>query len=828
MAFALAWVVWSTALAADEPQDSRIAYFEKHIRPLFARHCYECHSQRAKEVEGRLLLDSRAGWMEGGESGVSVVPGDVEASLLVKAVRYTDSNLEMPPVKPLSPEDVARIETWVLMGAPGPQEVDIHATDEPSDPIAGRDHWAFKLLGSPPLPNPTSNEWAANSIDLFILERLETNGLRPVKNAEPQEFLRRLFFRLAGLPPSSKEVQSFLDDNEPDAIERVVDRLLASPRFGERWGRHWLDLARYADSNGLDENFLFREAWRYRTWVLSSVNDDMPFDRFLLAQIAGDLLPYDSIEQRDRQRIAAGFLVMGPKVLLGNNEKRQRMEVADEQLDTIGKAILGQALGCARCHDHKFDPIPTADYYALAGVFASTNVMEERYMLGQQRGMERLVGLGQSGSKLDDSYEQYWREQPDLKKKKKQADQALKILEENPCEELAKLLSENADGLAESAADTKTTLQERIAAQASLLKKISKALDDPPRIPPRAMVPIDVDAPADEHIRLAGEFDRLGDIVPRGGLRVLLDDQPIQIPASESGRVSFGRWLTDEDSRASHLVARVQANRVWHHLMGVGLVRTVDNFGRTGEQPSHPELLDFLAQSLIDSGWSVKALVRQIVLSRTFALSSEFDKANHAVDPDNRLHWRSRRQRLDPEAFRDAMLASAGQLDLTPMESSVAYLGDQATAVGANKVRRRTDFPCRSVYLPVIRNDLPELFQVFDFADPQMTTGARPNTTVPTQGLFLLNDSSVMDASNATARRIITETSANDLDSRIDRMFELILNTNATQEQRDSMRSFIVQTADKLTLEDDSEPELHSLAIACHAMFASSRFQFLE
>ena len=825
---AFAFALASVAFAADEPQDSGIAYFEKHIRPLFAQHCYQCHSQRAKEVEGRLLLDSRAGWMEGGESGVSVVPGDVEASLLVKAVRYKDSNLEMPPVKPLSPVGVARIETWVRMGAHGPKEVDIRASVEPSDPIAGKVHWAFKSLGSPPLPNPKSNEWVDNSIDRFILQRLETNNLRPAKQAEPRDILRRLYFRLSGLPPSSQEVQAFLEDNEPDAIERVVDHLLASPRFGERWGRHWLDLARYADSNGLDENFLFREAWRYRNWVISRLNEDMPLDRFLLEQIAGDLLAYDSIDQRDQQRIAAGFLVMGPKVLLGNNEKRQRMEVADEQLDTIGKAILGQTLGCARCHDHKFDPIPTADYYAVAGIFASTNVMEERYMLGSQRVMERLVGLGQNGSKVDDSYEEYWRELPELKKKKKQAEAALKALEKNPCEELAELLSENADGLAELAADTKKTIEERIAAQASLVKEISTALDDPPKIPPRAMTPIEVDEPADEHIRLAGEFDRLGDIVPRGGLRVLLDDKPITIPARESGRVSFGRWLTEEDSRTSHLVARVQANRIWHHLMGVGLVRTVDNFGRTGEQPSHPELLDYLAQSLIDSDWSVKALVRQIALSRTFALSSEFDKANHAIDPDNRLLWRAHRRRLDPESFRDAMLTSAGQLDGTPMESSVGYLGDQATAVGANKVRRRTDFPCRSIYLPVIRNDLPELFQVFDFADPQTTTGARPNTTVPTQGLFLLNDSSVMDASNATASRIIAESPASDLDSRIDRMFDLILNTNATQEQRASMRGFIIQTADKLISEDDSEPELHSLAIACHAMFASSRFQFLE
>ena len=411
-----------------------------------------------------------------------------------------------------------------------------------------------------------------------------------------------------------------------DAFERVVDRLLSSPQFGERWGRHWLDLARYADSNGLDENFLFREAWRYRNWVIDAVNADLPYDRFLLEQIAGDLLPYDSIEQRDRQRIAAGLLVVGPKVLLGVDPRRQRMDVADEQLDTIGRAVLGQTLGCARCHDHKFDPIPTADYYALAGILTSTNVMEQRYMLGQQRVMERLVGLGPDGDQLDGAYEEYWRKRPQLTQKQKHAKSALEILGKGDATAFEQVARDHPEAVADDAADVRKSLEQRTAAQQGLVASLDEAMANPPKIPPRAMVPRDRDAPADEHVRLAGQFDQPGRQIPRGFLSVI-GDRAGNIPVGQSGRLQLAFWLTDTENGAGHLSARVMANRVWHHLIGRGIVSTVDNLGRTGDVPSHPELLDHLARELIDSGWSLKSLVRQIVTSRTFAMSSRHDEA---------------------------------------------------------------------------------------------------------------------------------------------------------------------------------------------------------
>ena len=806
-----------------------IEFFEEHIRPLLIKRCYGCHSHRDGQNEGNLFLDSRRGWAEGGDNGAAIIPGDVENSLLIKAVRYS-GDLQMPPDAPLAKEEIARLEQWVRIGAPDPRDGSaISLKPKPSDPVAGREHWAFRPLSAVRVP-PSSSDWPASAIDRFVLSKLEANAILPTRPAERRALVRRTYIRLIGLPPTPQQTSRFLADDRPDAFTMLVDRLIASPQFGERWGRHWLDLVRYADSNGLDENFLFREAWRYRNWIIQAINSDMPLDQFILQQIAGDLLPFDSTEQRDAQRIAAGFLVVGPKVLLGNDPKKQRMEVADEQLDTIGRSILGQTLGCARCHDHKFDPIPTADYYAMAGIFTSTQVMERRYMLGQQRVMERLVGLGPQEDQLNSEYEKYWRERPQLKKRLDAAKAALKLLKKDT-DKFSEFAQKNADAIAQLAHDTDQPIDKRVESQQQLVKDLQQAFAKPPAIPPRAMIPCDVEAPADEYIRLAGQFNRKGEQVKRSGLQVL-SNRPFDIAEGKSGREELGRWLTDTQHGAGHLAARVLSNRIWYHMMGRGLVRTVDNFGRTGESPSHPELLDHLATGLINSGWSVKWLVRQIALSRVFRLSSDHDENCNAVDPDNKFYWRYQRRRMDPEVMRDAMLLSADELDMRPMDSSVWYLGDQATAVGDNKNRRRTDFACRSIYLPVIRNDLPELFDVFDFADPHATTGMRPQTMVATQGLFLLNDESVMSAAERTAHRLLQEYSQAQGESETNAitiaMYRSILNAEPTKKECDNMREFIIQAEGEFRSQGVDDPKLSAWSLACHSLFASSRFQLLE
>lgn len=730
--------------------------------------------------------------------------------------------------------------TWIAISwfilACGFNWADDSSSSAPQSPWA-QSHWALRPLTVSSPPESLADDWSRGTIDRFVSNQLRQRELSPVADATPLQLIRRLSFQLTGLPPTEAEITAFLEDRSADATERLVDRLLASPRFGERFGRHWLDLARYADSNGLDENFLFREAWRYRNWVRDAINEDMTYDRFLLEQIAGDQLPYNSTAQRDRQRIAAGFIVIGPKVLLGNNPENQRMEVADELLDTIGKVVLGQTLGCARCHDHKFDPVPTADYYALAGIFASTQVMEQRFMLGEQRVMERLVGLGDDGDKLDEAYEAYYRELPGLRDKAKKADEALTLMRQAREELLSESeLEKYRDALAVDAQNLQLPPLDRIEGQARFVSELKQKLASPPAIPPRAMIPADTDKPGDEHIRIAGKFDDKGDKVPRGFLSVLCQGERDSIPDTESGRVALSRWLVDPRQPSGQLAARVLANRLWHHLIGRGLVRTVDNFGTTGEAPTHPELLDYLASRLIESGWSIKALVREIVLSRTFALSSEKTPQGQELDPENQYLWRANRRRLDPESFRDAMLMAAGQLDLTPMDSTVWYLGDQATAVGSNPVRRRTDFPCRSFYLPVIRNDLPELFEAMDFANPHAATGARPVTTAPSQAWFVMNDPMVMKAAEQMAERILHDHPSTQPQQRVAAMFTRIMGQPAAKEcgendlpaEHQVLLRYIEQSLAQLADQPAEQAERRAWSLACHALLASSRFQYVD
>jgi hypothetical protein len=821
-----------TVLSSDRGIDHKgIEYFEKHIRPIFAEYCYSCHSSQAAQKEGGLSLDLREGWLQGGERGAAVVPGEPTSGTLLKALSHADSELKMPPDEPLPREAVNHIERWIQLGAPSPTGILKVMNSAVSDPEVGKSHWAFQPLHDGIPPNPSDNDSSGSPIDAWIAKSLADQGIQPNAPAPKRDWIRRVYVQLTGLLPTQQQLDNALANDSIDAKEQLVDELLASPQFGERFGRHWLDLARYADSNGLDENFLFREAWRYRNWVIQAVNADLPFDQFLLEQLAGDLLPYESIEQRDNQRIASGFLLVGPKVLLGNPPENQKMEIADEQLDTIGKAILGQTLGCARCHDHKFDPVPTRDYYALAGILTSTRVMQQRFMLNEQRVMERLVGLGENGQNENEAYEAFYRERPKLQKQIADAKSALETLKGSDQSAIETLLKDKASAVAEKAQKPEVTQEERIQAQKDWVAELEHKLKHPPAIPPRAMIPQDVETPVDEAIRLAGHFNKKGDVIPRGFLQVLSnrDDQELAIPSQASGRVELSRWLTDSHRRSGQLAARVTANRIWHQLFGRGIVRTVDNFGRTGELPSHPELLDHLAHELIDGGWSIKTFVRKLVLTQTFALGSEHNVLSYEKDPENAFLWRYPRRRLDPETMRDSMLSVAGTLDLRPMQSSVHYLGDQATAVGANKVRRRTDFPCRSVYLPVIRNDLPEILDVFDFADPHSATGARRKTMVPGQALFMLNSDLVIETASRTASNLLDQGGpARELRDVAIRLYEVLFQTVPNESDLNNMERFLQKTEQSLPESLGSERRLRTIAMACQALMASSRFQIME
>jgi hypothetical protein len=533
----------------------------------------------------------------------------------------------------------------------------------------------------------------------------------------------------------------------------VVDRLLGSREFGERWGRHWLDVARYADSNGSDENFTYYDAWRFRNYVIAAFNKDKPFNQFVREQLAGDLLPSADQNQRDEQITGTGFLVLGPKVIGDDDKEQLRMDVIDEQIDTVGKAFLGLSVGCARCHDHKFDPVPARDYYALAGIFGSTETVHGQLLHRRDLSGWNLRPLGKDGDKLYGEWKAYDEKLDGLKKKQEKSKSELAGLKK-------KVEAAETDAAREQGSELKSgtpvtrpsnpeisNLEETLKSLAAEIKELTAK---PPPKPPLAMAVGDREAIGDARLFVRGDMRQPAEVVPRGFIQVADYGTRADFSPEQSGRLELAEWLAD---RGNPLTARVVVNRIWHHLFGAGLVRTMDDFGRHGERPSHPELLDYLAARFVAVNWSFKWMIREIVLSRAYQMSSEHRDKAFAADPENRLLWRMNRRRMDVEALRDSVLAVSGRLDPSPAESVVASLPDQATGVG-DKPRKPFESVRRSVYLPVIRNDLRPEFPIFDFADPQTVSGRRNLTTVAPQALFLMNSKLLQESARSLAEKL--------------------------------------------------------------------------
>ncbi|MCI0540515.1 MAG: DUF1549 and DUF1553 domain-containing protein, partial [Verrucomicrobiales bacterium] len=627
-----------------------------------------------------------------------------------------------------------------------------------------RQFWAFQPIKRPNPPEVKDKAWPRSPIDRFILAKLEEKRLTPSGDADKLVLLRRVTLDLIGLPPAPEDIEAFQHDHSPQAVERVVDRLLGSKQFGERWGRHWLDVARYADSNGSDENFTYYDAWRFRNYVIDAFNKDKPFDQFVREQIAGDLLPSADQKQRDEQIIATGFLVLGPKVIGDDDKEQLRMDVIDEQIDTVGKAFLGLSLGCARCHDHKFDPVPTKDYYALAGIFGSTETVHGNLLHRRDLSGWNLRPLGNDGDKLYRAWQEYDEKLDALKKKREQTQSELgglkkKVEAGNKDVKEAPIATSSAKPASlvdlEKTREEISKIEETLKSLATEIKQLS---GKPPPRPPLAMAVCDRDAVADARICVRGDRHRQGETVPRGFVQVANGAARSELPPAQSGRLELAEWLVDP---RNPLTARVAVNRIWHHLFGLGLVRTVDDFGRQGERPSHPELLDYLAVRFIALNWSFKQMIREITLSRAYQLSSEYNEKAFAADPENRLLWRMNRRRLDVEALRDSVLAISGQLDFSSAESVVANLPDQATGVG-DKPRKPLESLRRSIYLPVIRNDLRPEFQILDFADPQTVCGRRNLTIVAPQSLFLMNSQLLRDSARSLAENLLKQAGSED------------------------------------------------------------------
>ena len=864
--------------AADAPSRERIEFFESKIRPVLVDKCYSCHSEQSRKLKGELKVDSAAALLKGGESGSpSVVPGHPEQSKLIEAITYRNEELQMPPKEKLPAEVIANFEAWVKMGAPDPRSGAVAAATTPSMShldiaAAKREWWSFQPPKPQTPPVVKNAAWVKSPVDAFVLAKLEEKKLAPCRPADRRTLIRRATYDLTGLPPTPEEVAAFEADASPNAFEKVVDRLLASPHYGERWGRYWLDICRYADSKG----YVFMEERRYpfaytfRDWVVRSFNEDLPYDQFVIQQLAADKLPLGD----DKRPLAAmGFMTVGRRFL--NNQA----DIIDDRLDVLGRGLMGLTIACARCHDHKFDPIPAKDYYSLYGVFASSTEPKDLPEIGgaktpenvqyeaeraklqadvdtfRQNRLNEIVAdlrsaktisayllaahedVKKPGDEVDrkrnlrrrvlDRWRAYLGRVSNAKDPIFAAWHALSTIPEGEipakweaaaksCGNLlvATALTEKRPATLHDVADCYGELLAKYAKPAALadadqeaLRQVLYAETGPagvmlseaealfnrkdmdeernlrnkvdalaathPGTPARAMVMVDLPTPVQPHVFKRGNPGMPGEAVPRQFLAIASPDN--RQPFTEgSGRLELARSVA---SRQNPLTARVMVNRVWGHHFGYGLVRTPSDFGRRGEPPTHPELLDYLAVRFITEGWSVKKLHKLIMLSSTYRQGSDDNAAGRAADPENRLLWKMNRQRLDFEATRDSLLAVSGQVDLT--------VGGRSVDLFAKPFTKR-----RTIYGFIDRQNLPNVFRAFDFASPDNHSPQRYFTTVPQQALFMMNSPFVIESAKALVKRpeIAVETQA---EKKIAKLYQLVFDRAPAKDELEMGLDFV-------------------------------------
>jgi hypothetical protein len=779
---------------------AQLQSFERTVRPILAEHCLKCHGPE-KQWAG-LRLDSRDAILKGGETGPAAIPGEAAESLLIRAVRHDDDVAQMPEDGRLSDLQIQALTSWIQEGLPFPQ------VDPSKQRTRDRNHWSFQPVANVVPPEVSHSEWVETDIDRFILKSIENTGLIPAEKADRRALIRRVTFDLTGLPPTPEEVSDFLADTSDDAWSRLQDRLLTAPAYGEHWGRHWLDVARYADSNGLDENVAHGNAWRYRDYVVRSFNADKPIDQFIREQLAGDLLPAESPSQRAEFLTATGFLSIGPKVLAEVNQPKMRMDIVDEQIDTVGRVFLGMTFGCARCHDHKFDPISTDNYYGLAGIFRSTRTMETYTKVAKWH--EHLLDIPEA--------------------KQLQADYAAQLALKKQA--VATVITSATQLLGTDPVVTSLSPEEQEARfpeatrveLAKLREDLATLEKSPPDLP--SVMGVAEDEIADVAVHIRGNPSRLGAVVSRHTPDVI---QGLAAPAfatGQSGRRELVEWLADPQHP---MTARVFVNRVWRWHFGEGLVRSIDNFGLQGERPTHPELLDWLAQQFVDSGWSMKSLHRLILNSRVYQQGHRSDAKSVEADPDNRLWTRMPVRRLQAEEVRDSLLFVSDQLDRTMGGSLLkvknrGYLFDHTSIDTTDYSSRR-----RSLYLPVIRNNVYDVFQLLDFPDPAVPAGDRSTTTVAPQALLIMNSDLVQQAATDLAARLLSERP--DPTARLQRLYQITLQRDPSVEEQSADLAFLDQlklsgSGDSLAGSESGIPEPWS--VLCHTILASNEFLYVE
>ena len=754
--------------------DDGADYFEKKIRPIFVEHCYSCHSAKAKATKGGLRLDTRDGLRQGGESG-TVVKANDESSLLLLTVSHAENVPAMPPEGKLPAAAVAELRRWVKLGAPLPAATVKAAVGE-----SGRKFWAFQPVAERPAPKVSDPKWPITKADFFALKKLDEQEFAPAPAADRRTLIRRVYVDLVGLPPTLEQVEAFVADARPDAYARLVDGLLASPRYGEKWGRHWLDVARYAEDNSTNENTCKppRFPYRYRDWVLGAFNADVPFDRFIRLQLAADLIP--GTEPADYA--ALGYLGLSP--VYHKEPKLSKDVIAaivadewDERVDAVTRGFLGLTIACARCHDHKFDPISTEDYYAFAGVMANTQLAERPLTAEPDKDDATAVRLDLLDATLRLGYAKEMRGTA-VKEKKDTAefDRQIKAFEAKVAD--LRKRDRTPDGpIANVVRDAGTWVNGDDPAWTVIDYRPGKSRDLP--------------------VFIRGNPARPGEVIPRR-FPTVLSAKPRPFQHGSGRRELADAIVTD----SAGLTARVFVNRTWGWVFGRHLVTTPSNFGELGDRPTHPELLDDLAARFVANRWSMKWLVRELVMSAAYRQSSRHDEKFAAADPENRWLWRAPRKRLDLEAWRDAMLQASGQLDLSG--------GGPSDNLDALKSVRRT------VYGKVSRERPADIHRLFDLPDPKGHGEKREATTTPLQQLYFLNSPFVRQAATAlvkaTTAGVCDEVGAKAL-------FRRVLLRDPTTEE--------LKTALKL-IRPAKESDKPAWELLAHALLASNEFLFLN
>ncbi|MCA8988824.1 MAG: PSD1 domain-containing protein [Planctomycetaceae bacterium] len=799
--------------------DEDIAYFERKIRPLLSERCYSCHSTNAKVVHGELRMDTSAGLLQGGESGPLLIPGKPEESLLITAIQYEDG-MEMPPKGKLPAAEIAELINWVKRGAPMPPVTEqIAQPARQIDIEAGRQFWSFQPVQEHSLPEVKLAEWPKQRIDHFILSTMEQNGLSPTAPAERATLIRRLTFDLTGLPPTPEEVQAFVANDSPDAYRELVERLLASPQYGEKWGRMWLDLARYTDftASWLEQP---GEAYFYRDWVVQAFNADMPYDEFVHRQLATDLMEETGPEDMP----ALGLISLSPTYWkeLKLPSELIKVIVADEweeRIAAVSGTFLGLTVACARCHDHKSDPITSEDYYALAGVFASTRSIG-RPMIPEAEYAPARAAIAEV-AKLEEEAKKLNAEIAKVEKAAKEAAKKAQEAEQQAAEQKAETDSSQ-DNQTEAAtpaatADAQPDLKQQVA---SLTERIQKLKETPHYSDPLASAlseesmtveragatPQDGtrldyhDKPLDLPLFSRGDPNRPGEIVPRGFLKVLSSEP--RTFTQGSGRLELAQAMTSD---AAPLLARVIVNRIWLGHFGRGLVNTPSDFGVQGDRPTHPELLDDLAARFIANGWSIKWLHREILLSATWQQSSHPSADALSKDPSNLWLSHMNRLRLDFEPWRDAMLSASGVLDLS--------MGGKSSSLDEPGNKRRT------IYGSVHRREMSTTLLMHDFPDPTQHSPKRSQTITALQGLFLLNGPLLTEQAKHLVTRLEQEFPGQN-EKQIDRAYWLLMSRSPTDQERTLALDFVGEAS--------GEERLSRWQQYAQVLLATNEFLYLD